>query len=63
MFMNWNRSAAGQTTKMNKLHYRASSALIERIKISKLMLIEENSLVGKFAGRKLSDIQFEGESY
>ena len=61
--LEWVCNHLGHTTKIHKLHYRATSGLIERIEISKLMLIQENNLVRKYAGRKLSNIQFEGESH
>ena len=43
--LEWVCNHLGHTTKIHKLHYRATSGLIERIEISKLMLIQENNLV------------------
>ena len=34
--------------------------MIERIDIAKLMLMQENNLVAKFAGKELREIQFDG---
>lgn len=45
---------------MHETHYRATSGLIERVEIAKLLLIQENNMAGQFAGQDLSEIQFEG---
>ncbi|XP_060084182.1 uncharacterized protein LOC132563439 [Ylistrum balloti] len=49
----------GHTQKVHDAFYRQTSGLVERIDIAKLMLMQEHNLVGKYANKKLSEIQFE----
>ncbi|XP_065940226.1 uncharacterized protein [Magallana gigas] len=60
--MKWLCQHLGHTQKVHAIHYRATSGMIERIEISKLMLMQETSSVSKFAGKNLRDIQFEGRA-
>ena len=39
------------------------SGLIERIDISKMMLMQENNLIAKYAGKRLQDITLEGNVF
>lgn len=57
--MKWLCQHLGHTQKVHAIHYRATSGMIERIEISKLMLMQETNSVSKFAGKNLRDIQFE----
>ena len=59
--MKWLCQHLGHTQKVHSTHYRATSGMIERIEISKLMLMQEMNRVAKFAGKNLKDIQFEGK--
>lgn len=61
--MKWLCQHLGHTQKVHAIHYRATSIMIERIEISKLMLMQETNSVSKFAGKNLRDIQFEGKFY
>lgn len=58
--MKWLCRHLGHTEKVHEQHYRSTSGLIERLDIAKLMLIQEGNLHGKFHGKSLHDINFEG---
>ncbi|ESO97061.1 hypothetical protein LOTGIDRAFT_174667 [Lottia gigantea] len=49
----------GHSQRVHDEYYRQTSGLIERIDIAKLMLMQEHNLVGKYANKKLSEIQFD----
>lgn len=51
----------GHTMQVHELHYRSTSGLIERLEIAKLMVMQECNVVGKFHGKSLKDITFEGK--
>lgn len=51
----------GHTMEVHELHYRSTSGLIERLEIAKLMIMQECNVVGKFHGKSLKDITFEGK--
>lgn len=56
----WLTNHLGHTLDIHKIHYRQTSGIIERVDISKLMLLTEYGLTGKYAGKKLADITLEG---
>ena len=58
--LRWLTNHLGHTEKVHLQNYRATSGLIERLDISKLMLLQERNAHGRFANKKLSDINFEG---
>ena len=60
--MKWLCRHLGHTRKVHEQHYRATSGLIERLDIAKLMLLQEGNMQGKFQGKSLKDINFEGKS-
>lgn len=55
----WLTNHLGHTLDIHKIHYRQTSGIIERVDISKLMLLTEYGLTGKYAGKKLTDITLE----
>jgi hypothetical protein len=57
----WLTNHLGHSLDVHKIHYRQTSGLIERVDISKLMLLTEYGLAGKYAGRRLEEITLEGE--
>ncbi|KAK3108247.1 hypothetical protein FSP39_004029 [Pinctada imbricata] len=57
--LKWLQRHMGHTERVHLQHYRATSGLIERIDIAKLMLLQEKNMVGRFAGLRLEDITFE----
>lgn len=58
--LQWLVNHMGHTEKVHLQNYRATSRLIERLDIAKIMLIQEKNAHGKFAGVRLNDIQFDG---
>ena len=48
---------------MHEEHYKSTSGLIERLDIAKMMLMQEGNLQGKFKGKSLEDISFEGKYF
>lgn len=58
--LRWLVNHMGHTEKVHLQHYRATSGLIERLDIAKIMLLQEKNAVGRFAGVRLQDITFEG---
>ena len=42
-------------------HYRATSQMIEKVEIAKLLLIQDKNLVSRFADKSLGEIQLEGK--
>ena len=56
----WILDHLGHTFDVHRMHYRQTSDLIERVQISKLLLIQDFGMVNKFVGKKLDDIQLEG---
>jgi myosin-crossreactive antigen len=61
--MKWLCRHLGHTRKVHEQHYRATSGLIERLDIAKLMLLQEGNLQGKFHGKALKEINFEGNFF
>uniref|UniRef100_A0A8W8MQQ1 Uncharacterized protein n=1 Tax=Magallana gigas TaxID=29159 RepID=A0A8W8MQQ1_MAGGI len=55
----WLTNHLGHTLDIHKIHYRQTSGIIERVDISKLMLLTEYGLTGKYPGKKLTDITLE----
>ena len=49
----------GHSMDVHKISYRQTSRVIECIDIAKMMLLEEHGITGKYAGKKLSEIQLE----
>lgn len=56
----WLTNHLGHTLDIHKIHYRQTSVIIERVDISKLMLLTEYGLTGKYTGKKFTDITLEG---
>lgn len=50
----------GHTMDVHRVHYRQTSDIIERVDIAKLLMIQDMGLVGRFKGKKLEEIQFDG---
>lgn len=58
--MTWLCRHLGHTRKVHEQYYRTTSGLIERLDVAKLMLLQEGNMHGKFQGKSLKDITFEG---
>lgn len=50
----------GHTMDVHRVHYRQTSDIIERVDIAKLLMIQDMGLVGRFKGKNLEEIQFDG---
>ena len=48
---------------VHKTYYRAMSDTIERVKIAKLLLVQDRGAVGQNHGRNIDDISLEGKCY
>jgi len=59
--LEWLTNHLGHTEAIHKLNYRATSGLIERSYMVKMMMIQDLNLVGKFKGRSIEDIAVEGK--
>ena len=59
----WLTNHLGHSMDVHKIHYRQTAGLIERVDLAKLMLIQEFNVTAKYAGQKLSDIQFTGKIF
>ncbi|ESO94384.1 hypothetical protein LOTGIDRAFT_175460 [Lottia gigantea] len=57
--MDWLCKHLGHTKRVHKDHYQQMSGFIERVKISKLLLVQDLNLTSKLAGKKLDDISLE----
>lgn len=57
--MQWVCSHLGHTKRVHIEHYRQMSGFIERVQISKLLLMQDMNLTKKFVGKSLESIQFE----
>ena len=60
MEQHWLTNHLGHTMDIHKIHYRQTAGVIERVDLAKLMLMQELNITGKYAGKKLSDIQLPG---
>jgi hypothetical protein len=45
---------------MHRTHYRHTSDVLERIDVAKVRLIQDFGLVAKYQGKRIQDIQIEG---
>jgi hypothetical protein len=59
--MEWILDHMGHTLNVHRNHYRAMSDVIERVDIAKILLIQDNGLVGRFHKKRIQDIQLEGK--
>lgn len=51
----------GHTPKVHGEHYRQVSTALERVQISKLLLIQDMNLTGKVRGKELEDVEITGK--
>lgn len=61
--LQWLCSHLGHTKKVHLGHYRQMSGYIERVEISKLLMIEDLQKADIYKGKSLEDISFEGKSH
>ena len=58
--MSWLCRHLGHTQKVHDMNYRATMDLVERVHITKIMLIQDLNLQQHFQGKKLEEIKLEG---
>ena len=58
--LQWVLNHLGHTLDVHKIHYRCTSGAIERTQIAKILLMQDFGAIGKFANKKLSDIEMGG---
>lgn len=56
----WVVDHMGHTLDIHNIHYRATMDIIERIDITKLLLLLDSGNIGQFKNKRLEDIQLEG---
>lgn len=56
----WVIDHLGHTMNVHRVHYRQTSDVIERVDVAKILLIQDMGLVSKYRGKKLEDIQLNG---
>lgn len=54
--LQWLCSHLGHTTRVHMEHYRQMSGFIERVKISKVLLLQDMNLTEKMVGKSLDEI-------
>jgi hypothetical protein len=57
----WLTSQSEQTLYVHNIQFTQTSGVIEKINLSKVLLVTEHGLAGKFTGRHLDEISFEGK--
>ncbi|XP_060584452.1 uncharacterized protein LOC132740548 isoform X2 [Ruditapes philippinarum] len=57
--MQWVLNHLGHTMDVHKIHYRATSDIIERTQIAKILLLQDQGRVGEFRNQCLDDIELE----
>jgi hypothetical protein len=56
----WLCKHLGHTKSVHNEYYKLLSGYVERVEIGKMMLIQDNNMVSRFKGKKLSNINFTG---
>ena len=59
--IDWLCQHLGHTSDVHKMHYRHMSGLVERVKMTKLFLVQDLNLSQRFKGKKLDDIDMTGQ--
>lgn len=60
--MEWVATHLGHSMDVERTYYRVMSNSIEKAKIAKLLLLADHGSIDKYHGKKLDDINFEGEA-
>lgn len=58
--LEWVCRHLGHSANVHQTHYRQMSDFIERVHVTKLMLVQDMNLTKKYAGKKLEDIDITG---
>lgn len=59
----WIVDHMGHTLNVHNIHYRCTVDVIERIDISKLLLMMDHGQIARFKGKTLDDIKIEGNIF
>ena len=59
----WVIDHLGHTMDVHRIHYRQTSDMLERADVAKILLIQDLGLVGKYRGKRLEDIQLDGNIF
>jgi len=59
--LDWVCNHLGHKRSVHKEHYRQMSGLVERVYVSKLLLIQDLNLTQKFKGQNITDIDVTGK--
>lgn len=51
----------GHSLDVHNIHYQATSDVIERSQIAKILLLQDHDNIGAFANKRLRDISWEGK--
>ena len=58
--MEWVCDHLGHTLDIHRTHYRAMSEVIEKVKIAKLLMVQDLGRVGQNVGKNLDNMTLEG---
>jgi len=61
--MEWLCNHLGHKENVHKTHYRQMSGLIERVHLTKLMMIQDGNMQQRYAGQNLMNVDITGETY
>ena len=61
--LEWVVNHIGHKKSVHLDHYRALSGFIEKVHISKVLMIQDMNMTHKFAGIRIEDIDFKGKKY
>ena len=61
--LDWVCKHLGHTKSVHNTAYRQMSGMVERVYISKLLMIQDLNLTGKFKGQNLEDIDVSGKIF
>lgn len=58
--MEWVATHLGHTLNVERTYYRVMSSTLEKAKIAKLLMLSDSGSLDKYHGKKLDEIDFEG---
>lgn len=61
--VDWVMRHMGHSLDVHKIHYRATSDIIERTKVAKILLLQDEGRLEEFCNKSLDDIQLSGTHF
>lgn len=61
--LQWVVKHLGHTLNVHQTYYRVTSDVVEKAKLSKLLILADEGKVGQFVGKRLADVSYEGINY